>query len=60
MHAVAGNQTEPGIGGRTIEEVVKEVVRPIVKEWLDENLPPLVQRLVEREIAKLAGHADDK
>ena len=49
-----------GSSARTLEELVKDLLRPMLKEWLDENLPPLVQRLVEREIAKLAGHADDK
>ena len=32
----------------------------MLKEWLDANLPPLVQRLVEREIAKLADRADQQ
>ncbi|MCH7823567.1 MAG: DUF2497 domain-containing protein [Acidobacteria bacterium] len=27
----------------------------MLKAWLDENLPPLVERLVKREIVKL-GH----
>lgn len=42
-----------GAGGKTIEEVVKEMLRPMLKEWIDRNLPPMVERLVEREIAKL-------
>lgn len=46
--------------GRTLEELVKELLRPMLKDWLDKNLPPLVQRLVEREISKLAGRADDE
>ena len=49
-----------GSGARTLEELVKDLLRPMLKGWLDENLPPLVQRLVEREIAKLAGRADEK
>ena len=49
-----------GSSALTLEELVKDLLRPMLKEWLDENLPPLAQRLVEREIAKLAGHADDK
>ena len=49
-----------GSSARTLEELVKDLLRPMLKEWLDENLPPLAQRLVEREIAKLAGRADDK
>ena len=46
--------------GRTLEELVKDLLRPMLKDWLDKNLPPLVQRLVEREISKLAGRADDE
>jgi len=49
-----------GSSALTLEELVKDLLRPMLKEWLDDNLPPLAQRLVEREIAKLAGHADDK
>jgi len=45
--------------GRTLEELVKELLRPMLKNWLDNNLPPLAQRLVEREISKLAGRTDD-
>ena len=44
-----------GGGQRTLEEVVKELLKPMLKAWLDENLPPLVERLVKREIVKL-GH----
>jgi cell pole-organizing protein PopZ len=49
-----------GGGTRTLEELVKDLLRPMLKDWLDRNLPPLVQRLVEREIAKLAGRAEEK
>jgi len=49
-----------GIGGRTVEEVVKEVVRPIVKEWLDANLAALVERLVSREIDRMSRRAEDQ
>jgi hypothetical protein len=30
----------------------------LLKEWLDENLPPIVERLVQREIQKIARRAD--
>jgi cell pole-organizing protein PopZ len=39
--------------GRTIEDLVKEMLRPMLKEWLDRNLPPMVERFVEREIVRL-------
>ena len=48
-----------GDGNRTIEDLVKEVMRPMVKAWLDENLPSLTERLVRREIERLARHAED-
>lgn len=60
------NQVQQTMGGalgggtRTLEELVKDLLRPMLKDWLDRNLPPLVQRLVEREIAKLAGRAEEK
>jgi cell pole-organizing protein PopZ len=42
-----------GAGGKTIEDLVKEMLRPMLKDWLDRNLPPMVERFVEREIARL-------
>jgi cell pole-organizing protein PopZ len=42
-----------GAGGKTIEEMVKDMLRPMLKEWLDRNLPPIVERYVEREIVRL-------
>ena len=58
--AVSGARGLPiGHGARTIEELVKELLRPMLRDWLDANLPGLVQRIVEREVAKLAGRAED-
>src|SRR5690606_7045367 len=31
---------------RTLEDLVQEMLRPMLKTWLDQNLPPLVERLV--------------
>lgn len=42
-----------GDGGKTIEDLVKEMLRPMLKDWIDRSLPPMVERLVEREIARL-------
>ncbi len=39
--------------GKTIEDLVKEMLRPMLKDWLDRNLPPMVERFVEREIVRL-------
>ncbi len=44
-------------GGPTIEDLVREEVRPLLKDWLDNHLPPLVERLVRQEIERVAGRA---
>lgn len=49
----AATNPGPSVGGQTIEDLVKEMLRPMLKEWLDTNLPPMVERYVEREITRL-------
>ncbi len=44
-------------GGPTIEDLVREEIRPALKLWLDTNLPPLVERLVQAEIQRVVGRA---
>jgi hypothetical protein len=39
---------------RTLEDLVKEMLRPMLKAWLDDNLPPIVERLVRAEIERVA------
>ncbi|HEX4298561.1 MAG TPA: DUF2497 domain-containing protein [Devosia sp.] len=41
-------------GGQTIEGLMRDMMRPMLKEWLDENLPALVERVVEKEIARIS------
>lgn len=57
--AVSAARGLPMGANRTLEDVVKELLRPMLRQWLDANLPHLVQRIVEREVAKLTGRADD-
>jgi hypothetical protein len=33
-----------GMGGRSLEDVTRELLRGMLKQWLDDNLPPLVER----------------
>ncbi len=53
--APSANDPGPAIdaNGKTVEDLVKEMLRPMLKEWLDRNLPPMVERFVEREIVRL-------
>ena len=40
--------------GVTLDALMREMLRPMLKEWLDENLPTLVERMVEKEIARIS------
>ena len=42
-----------GDSGRTVEDLVMELMRPMLREWLDDNLPTLVDRLIQKEIRHL-------
>jgi uncharacterized protein len=44
-----------GAGHLTLEMLVREELRPILKDWLDRNLPDMVERLVQVEIARLVS-----
>ena len=37
----------------SLEDVVRETLRPILKSWPDENLPRVVERMVEAEIERV-------
>lgn len=38
---------------QTVEGLMTEMLRPMLKAWLDDNLPALVERLVQAEIERL-------
>ena len=42
-------------GETSLEGLVREMLRPALAEWLDKNLPPLVEKLVATEIARIVG-----
>lgn len=42
-------------GGPTIEDLVRDEIRPLLKDWLNEHLPPLVERLVRAEIERVVS-----
>ena len=47
-------------GGVTLEDIVKEMLHPMLREWMDDNLPPMVERIVQKELEKLARRAFDE
>ena len=48
-----------GNGSRTLEDMTLELLRPLLRQWLDENLPPIVDRLVQKEIERISRRAKD-
>lgn len=40
--------------GTTVEDLAREALKPMLKEWLDQNLPSIVETLVQREISKFS------
>ena len=54
--------SEPGVppqivrsGETSLEGLTRELLRPALAEWLEKNLPPLVERMVAAEIARIVG-----
>jgi cell pole-organizing protein PopZ len=47
--------TKPPMGcARTVDMLVEDMLRPMLRAWLDINLPPLVERLVDDKIQRIA------
>ena len=38
-----------------VEDLVREEIRPLLKSWLDQHLPPIVERLVQAEIERVVA-----
>ena len=47
-------QTLLAQNSRTLEDVVAEMLQPMLKSWLDDNLPSLVERMVQEEIERVS------
>jgi len=47
-------------GANTLEGLVREMLKPMLKSWLDENLPRIVEDMVEREVARIAARRGRK
>ena len=45
--------------GVTLEDIVREMLHPMLREWMDDNLSPMVERTVQKELEKLARRALD-
>jgi cell pole-organizing protein PopZ len=61
-HSFSALQTlsEPGVapqivrsGETSLESLTRDLLRPMLKDWLDANLPPIVEAMVDREITRI-------
>ncbi|HYD19670.1 MAG TPA: DUF2497 domain-containing protein [Patescibacteria group bacterium] len=58
---VAVERDLPGRPGNvTLEDMTRELLRPLVKEWLDRNLQRIIEKMVRREIERIALRALEK
>lgn len=60
-HAVQRTPADEAVAedaGRTVEQFVEDIIRPVLRDWMDENLPKVVERLVQKEIQKIARRAE--
>ena len=46
--------------GLTVEQLAEDLLRPMLREWLDANLPDMVERLVQKEIQRMADQAEPR
>lgn len=44
--------------GRTTEQFVEDMMRPMLRDWLEQNLPVMVERIVQREVQKIVRRAE--
>lgn len=42
-------------GETSLEGMTRDLLRPMLAEWLDKNLPGMVEKMVQAEIARIAG-----
>ncbi len=42
-------------GETSLEALTRELLRPMLSQWLDANLPAMVEKMVQAEIARIAG-----
>ncbi len=46
------------VSGISVEQLVVDLLTPMLRDWLDQNLPAIVERVVEQEVKKLARRAE--
>jgi cell pole-organizing protein PopZ len=54
-------ENEVGKPGKvTLEDMVRDMMKPMIKTWLDQNLPGIIEKVVQKEVEKLSRRAMDR
>jgi hypothetical protein len=48
------------VGKVTLEDIARDLMKPVIKSWIDQNLPRIVEALVQKELEKLSRRALDR
>lgn len=59
ISALAQQAAVERAGNVTIEDIVREEMRPILRVWLDKNLPAIIERLMTKELERIAKDVQD-
>lgn len=55
LSALSRERQARGEQALSIDALARDLLRPMLAEWLDTNLPPIVERLVQAEIKRIVG-----
>ena len=44
-------------GGTSLEDIVTQMMKPMLAAWLDQNLPEIVERVVQQEVERAARNS---
>ena len=56
--AAPDDRRATALAGITVDQLVVDLLTPMLRDWLDQNLPAIVERVVEQEVKKLARRAE--
>ena len=47
-------------GKVTLEDMARDLMKPLIKSWLDQNLPGIIEKAVQKEVEKLSRRVMDR
>lgn len=48
------------VGKVTLEDLARELMKPLIKTWIDQNLPGIIDKAVQKEVEKLSRRVLDR